>query len=201
MLLYYVLFVWAVRPSQQFFSHVRTEPPLPGYYQYFLESRCILLKDITRRPEWWSNPDLSFGSPTLYHLATLQPFWGIDDVEHFSYFFHKNIFNPICLQLVIFLHIKEDNYVKNFRNIQIVFLLKFRHGTNLGPLRKHAHVTYSDFYECKKWKISEEEIDILLIFAQKVDGMYPIEPPCRSGSTSTHNQCFRAKIRKICIPL
>ena len=24
-----------VDPSKQFFSHVGTEPPLPGYYQYF----------------------------------------------------------------------------------------------------------------------------------------------------------------------
>ena len=23
------------RPGKQFFSHVGTEPPLPGYYQYF----------------------------------------------------------------------------------------------------------------------------------------------------------------------
>ena len=32
-------FVWvdALRPSQHFFSHVGTEPPLPGYYKYFLE--------------------------------------------------------------------------------------------------------------------------------------------------------------------
>ena len=31
-------FVWveALRPSQQFFSHVAMESPLPGYYQYFL---------------------------------------------------------------------------------------------------------------------------------------------------------------------
>ena len=45
------LFVWveALRPSQQFFSHVGTEPPLPGYYQYFLGGKCILLKDTTRR--------------------------------------------------------------------------------------------------------------------------------------------------------
>ena len=45
------LFVWfeALRPSQQFFSHVGTEPPLPGYYQYVLGG--ILLKDATRRPE------------------------------------------------------------------------------------------------------------------------------------------------------
>ena len=33
------LFVWveALHPSQQLFSHVGTKPPLPGYYQYFLE--------------------------------------------------------------------------------------------------------------------------------------------------------------------
>ena len=29
-------FVFAERPSKQFFSHVGTEPALPGYYQYFL---------------------------------------------------------------------------------------------------------------------------------------------------------------------
>ena len=53
-----VLFVWveALRLSQQFFSHVGTEPPLPGYYQYFWGGKCILLKDTTRRPEWGSNP-------------------------------------------------------------------------------------------------------------------------------------------------
>ena len=33
--LFVCLFVWAeaLRPSQQFFSHVGTEPPLLGYYQ------------------------------------------------------------------------------------------------------------------------------------------------------------------------
>ena len=47
------LFVWveAIHPSQQFFSHVGMEPPLPGYYQYFLGGKCFLLKDTTRRPE------------------------------------------------------------------------------------------------------------------------------------------------------
>ena len=32
------LFVWVetLRHSQQCFSHVGTEPPLPGYYQYFM---------------------------------------------------------------------------------------------------------------------------------------------------------------------
>ena len=51
-------------PGKQFFSHVWTEPPLPGYYQYFFfffffflgggggGGKYVLLKDITRRPEW-----------------------------------------------------------------------------------------------------------------------------------------------------
>ena len=29
------------RPSQQFFSHVGTEPPLSGYYQYFQGVKCL----------------------------------------------------------------------------------------------------------------------------------------------------------------
>ena len=28
-------------PSKQIFSHVGAEPPLPGYYQYFLGSKCV----------------------------------------------------------------------------------------------------------------------------------------------------------------
>ena len=34
------VFVWveALRPSQQFFCCVGTNPPLPRYYQYFLEA-------------------------------------------------------------------------------------------------------------------------------------------------------------------
>ena len=27
--------------SQQFFSHVWTEPPFPGYYKYFHEVKCL----------------------------------------------------------------------------------------------------------------------------------------------------------------
>ena len=40
--------VFALRPSKQFFSHVGTDPPLPGYHQYCLGGKCILLKDTTR---------------------------------------------------------------------------------------------------------------------------------------------------------
>ena len=56
--LFVCLFVWvdALRASQQFFSHVGTEPPLPGYFQYFFGGKCFLPKDTTRRPELGSNP-------------------------------------------------------------------------------------------------------------------------------------------------
>ena len=37
--------------SEQCFHHVGMEPPLPGFYQFFLGGKCILLKDTTWRPE------------------------------------------------------------------------------------------------------------------------------------------------------
>ena len=52
-----------------------------------------------------------------------------------------------------------------------------------------------------QWKF----FDIFLIFAQKIDCGYTLEPPRRGGAeavlTSTHNLCFGAKIRKIGKPL
>ena len=51
-----LVWFYALCPGKQFFSHVGTEPPLPGYYQYFLGGKYALLKDTTRRPEWGSNP-------------------------------------------------------------------------------------------------------------------------------------------------
>ena len=33
------------RSSHKFFSHVGTEPPLPGYYQYFSESKCVFAQE------------------------------------------------------------------------------------------------------------------------------------------------------------
>ena len=41
------VFVEAKHPSQQFFSHVGTEPPLPGYYQYFWGVKCLAQRHIT----------------------------------------------------------------------------------------------------------------------------------------------------------
>ena len=31
---------WLIDSGKHFFSHVGTEPSLPGYYQYFLGSKC-----------------------------------------------------------------------------------------------------------------------------------------------------------------
>ena len=70
---FFFFFFWgggveALCPSQQFFSHVGTESPLPGYYQYLLEGKCILLKEIQHgHPSEDRTPDLSLRSPTLYH--------------------------------------------------------------------------------------------------------------------------------------
>ena len=58
--------VEALRPSEQFFSHVGMEQPLPGYTSTFLGGKCILLKDTTRRPECDRTPDLSLRSLTLF---------------------------------------------------------------------------------------------------------------------------------------
>ena len=52
------------RSGKQFFSHVGTEPILPGYYQYFLGSKCALLKDTTQfDPSAAPTPDLWIRSP------------------------------------------------------------------------------------------------------------------------------------------
>ena len=53
--LFVCLFVWveALRPSQQSFSNVGTEPPLPGYYQYFCGRNisCVLIINIMKARE------------------------------------------------------------------------------------------------------------------------------------------------------
>ena len=37
--------IFCCKKKEDIFCHVGTEPPLPGYYQYFLGGKCILLKD------------------------------------------------------------------------------------------------------------------------------------------------------------
>ena len=69
----------------------------------------------------------------------------------------------------------------------------------LIPLRKHAYVIYCKFSLMKIY-------DIFLIFAQNIDlgygsNEYPPQRYVEAVLTSTHNLCFRAKIRKIRLPL
>ena len=63
----------------------------------------------------------------------------------------------------------------------------------LQSLRKHTHAIYRKVFGCKKQneKFHWKNFDIFLIFAQNAEAVL----------TSTHNLCFRAKIRKIGIPL
>ena len=75
----------------------------------------------------------------------------------------------------------------------------------MSTLRKHAHVIYR-FSRVLKLKVfSRNKNDIFLIFAQNIECGYMLEPPQRCLTEavlmSTHNLCYRAKIRKIRISL
>ena len=54
---------------------------------------------------------------------------------------------------------------------------------------------YAILYGCKNENFQMKNCDIFLIFAQNIDCGY------EAVLTSTHNLCFRAKIRKLCIPM
>ena len=60
----FVLIV-VLRPGKQFFSHVETEPHIPGYYQYFWGVNVSCSRKQTHRPGRGSNPGLPTRSPTL----------------------------------------------------------------------------------------------------------------------------------------
>ena len=66
------------------------------------------------------------------------------------------------------------------------------------PLRKHARMIYSNFFRSKIDNFQRKIFDIFLIFAQNIDCGYTLG---EAVLTRTHNLCFRAKIRKIGIPL
>ena len=54
------------------------------------------------------------------------------------------------------------------------------------------------FYGCKNDNFQMKNCDIFLIFAQNIDRGYTFEPP--HVLTSTHNLCFRGKLRKNVYP-
>ena len=56
------------------------------------------------------------------------------------------------------------------------------------------------FQGCKNDNFRLKYFDYFHIFAQNIDCGYSLEPPIEAVLTSTHNLCFRAKIRKKCIP-
>ena len=56
------------------------------------------------------------------------------------------------------------------------------------------------FHGCKNVYFQMICFNIFLIFAQNIVCGYTLEPPTEAVLTSTHNQCFGAKIRKIVYP-
>ena len=66
------------------------------------------------------------------------------------------------------------------------------------PLRKHAHMIYSNFFRSKIVNFQRKIFDIFLIFAQTIDCVGTRKNRLAEAvQTSTHNLCFGAKIRKI----
>ena len=52
------------------------------------------------------------------------------------------------------------------------------------------------FHGCKNDNFQMKVFDIFLIFAQNIDCGYRLEPLIEAVLTSTHDLCFRVKIRK-----
>ena len=56
---------------------------------------------------------------------------------------------------------------------------------------ENMSMQYTDFFCCKKLKISlEKKNDIFLIFAQNIDCGYTLEPPHRGGSNEYPQSMF-----------
>ena len=66
----------------------------------------------------------------------------------------------------------------------------------LSILQKHVHVINSQFFTAVKRLFPIKNCDVFLIFAQNIDCRYTLEHVRTAVLTSTHNLCFRTKIRK-----
>ena len=64
------------------------------------------------------------------------------------------------------------------------------------PLRKHAHMIYSNFLWSKIDNFQRKKFDIFLIFAQNIDCGYTLEPPRRGGSNEYPQSMFWSKNKK-----
>ena len=66
------LFVLRLKvPLNNFFSHVRTEPTLPGFNQYYRELVCLAQGHNTVTPVGIELRTSQFGSPMRYHYASM----------------------------------------------------------------------------------------------------------------------------------
>ena len=65
-----------------------------------------------------------------------------------------------------------------------------------NPLRKHAHMIYSNFFMAKINNFHRNFFDIFLIFAKNIDCGYTLEPPRRGGSNEYPQSMFWSKNKK-----
>ena len=64
------------------------------------------------------------------------------------------------------------------------------------PLRKHAHMIYSNFLRSKIDNFQRKIFDIFLIFDQNIDYGHTLEPPRRGGSNEYPQSMFWSKNKK-----
>ena len=64
------------------------------------------------------------------------------------------------------------------------------------PLRKHAHMIYSNFFRSKIDNFQRKIFDIFLIFAQNIDCGHTLELPRRGGSNEYPQSMFWSKNKK-----
>ena len=67
-------------------------------------------------------------------------------------------------------------------------------GPSIGHYENMPMQYLAIFHGCKNNNFQMKNCDSFLIFAQNIDCGYTLEP--EAVLTSTHNLCFRAKIRK-----
>ena len=65
-----------------------------------------------------------------------------------------------------------------------------------SPLRKLAHMIYSNFFRSKIDNFQRKTFDIFLLFAQNIDCGYTLEPPRQGGSIEDPQSMFWSKNNK-----
>ena len=147
---------------------------LKSFYGFYFLKASFSLLTITAR---------GYQISIAYYLFSLLSVWLVWRYTHIPYFvFHPITSDSLTLDSVLlFLHAVDSH--------------QFPHGDFITESYENTPVQHTAiFHGCKNDNIQLNVFDYFHIFAQKIDRGYTL-------LTRTHNLCFRAKIRKKCIPL